>query len=64
MAVLCLAAAYLNVARRLAQSNALLEQARLKSVEQQHEIDRLRAQLGVITVTDPKKIHVLALRTE
>jgi hypothetical protein len=61
--VACFAAAYWGVTRREAaavQRAALLAE---RVETQQREIERLKAELGYLTINDPAKIHVLQLPT-
>jgi type II secretory pathway pseudopilin PulG len=63
VAIVGLGAAYVSISLQLARTDRLLQDAQLKSQAQQREIDKLRSELGLITVTEPTKIHILALAT-
>ncbi|MBC7852588.1 MAG: hypothetical protein IAF94_04045 [Pirellulaceae bacterium] len=62
--VACVVAAYLGTARRLEEAKATIgrQQADLKARDA--EITKLEAELGILTITDPSKVHILALRSK
>jgi hypothetical protein len=62
-AIVCVAAAFYGVRRREAIAIRELESVRAQAKQQEETIERLRAELGYLTIGDKGKIHALQLPT-
>ncbi len=62
--VACVVAAYLGTARRLEEANATVSRQNAELKARDAEIAKLEAELGILTITDPSKVHILALRSK
>ena len=60
----CVVAAYLGTARRLEEANATVIRQNAELKARDAEIAKLGAELGILTITDPSKVHILALRSK
>ena len=60
----CVVAAYLGTARRLEEAKAAIDRQKAELAARDAEIAKLGAELGILTITDPSKVHILALRSK
>ncbi len=55
--------AHFTLSQKLFDTQRQLREEQIKQDSQQWQINRLQAELGVITVTEPTKVHLLLLNT-